>query len=259
MAGLWERRSSRAARIARGLGAFSVVLFAVAVVGHRFGLVETIPFLGVLAIVGVLAVLAALFAGIAFARIWVYGHRGAGAAAAGLLLALTALAPYAVSAWRMAVYPPLSDVSTDLVDPPEMPVARRLREPGMNPIRPISQEAALLQTESYPDLVGRRYEYGRDRVASEVDALLAARGWAISGRQQREGAEQVTIIEAVARSFLLGLESDVAIRIADDEAATLVDMRAVSRYGPHDLGDNAKCIRSFLSDLDQKLANLPGQ
>lgn len=259
MAGLWKRRSSRSARWARGLGSFSLVLLLVAGAGHRFGLVETIPFLWVLAIVAVLALLAALLAFVAFARIWVHDHRGVGAATAGLLLALVVLAPFAVSGVRMAIYPPLNDVSTDLAHPPDMPLASRLREAEMNPIRPISREAVLLQADSYPDIAGRRYEYARDRVTGEIEALIAARGWTVTGRRERVGVDDATIIEAVAPSFLLGFKSDVAVRIAGDETATLVDMRSVSRYGRHDLGDNAKRISRFLSALDERVAALAGQ
>lgn len=259
MKALWQQHRSRSARLSRGLGAFSLVLLAVAGSGHRFGLVETIPFLWVMAIVAVLALLAVLLALVAFARIWVHDHLGAGAAAAGLLMALIALAPFVVSGVRAAVYPPLTDISTDLDKPPGMPVARRLREPGTNPIRPISHEAALLQARNYREIAGRRYEYARDRVVKEVEALIAARGWTITGRRERTGVEGVTTIEAVARSRLLGFKSDVAIRMSGGETSTLVDMRSVSRYGRNDLGDNAGRINGFLSDLDRRMVSLAGQ
>ena len=60
-------------------------------------------------------------------------------------------------------------------------------------------------------------------------------------------------IEAVATSFLFGFESDVVIRLIEEEEGTLVDMRSNSRWGPHDLGSNADRIIDFLSDLDAGL------
>jgi len=63
-------------------------------------------------------------------------------------------------------------------------------------------------------------------------------------------------IEAVAQSFLLGFKSDVAVRIIEEEDGTLVDVRSNSRWGPHDLGSNAKRITSFMADLDLALQGL---
>ncbi|RUW16578.1 DUF1499 domain-containing protein, partial [Mesorhizobium sp. M4B.F.Ca.ET.013.02.1.1] len=61
-----------------------------------------------------------------------------------------------------------------------------------------------------------------------------------------------------ARSFVLGLPADVAIRIADDGDTVVVDMRSASRYGRYDLGDNAGRIVDFLGELDQEVAGQVG-
>ncbi len=63
-------------------------------------------------------------------------------------------------------------------------------------------------------------------------------------------------VEAVATSFLFAFESDVVIRIIEEEEGTLVDMRSSSRWGPHDLGSNAQRILSFMADLDLALQGL---
>ncbi len=60
-------------------------------------------------------------------------------------------------------------------------------------------------------------------------------------------------LEAVATSLVFGFESDVVIRLAEEEDGTLVDMRSASRWGPHDLGSNAERIIDFMSDLDAAL------
>jgi uncharacterized protein (DUF1499 family) len=65
-------------------------------------------------------------------------------------------------------------------------------------------------------------------------------------------------IDAVARSFALGLPADVAIRVSDDGDAVIVDMRSTSRYGRYDLGDNAARIVDFLAELDQEVAGQVG-
>ena len=67
------------------------------------------------------------------------------------------------------------------------------------------------------------------------------------------GQSEVTI-DALAKSFVLGLPVDVAIRVSGNGDAVIVDMRSASRYGRYDLGDNAARIVDFLAELDQEVA-----
>ncbi|TIS98370.1 MAG: DUF1499 domain-containing protein, partial [Mesorhizobium sp.] len=76
MVSIPERQTSKAASWSRRTAAFSAVLLLTNFVGHRFGLVQTPVFLWVLGIVALLAALALLFAGLAFARLWNFGDRG---------------------------------------------------------------------------------------------------------------------------------------------------------------------------------------
>jgi len=78
------------------------------------------------------------------------------------------------------------------------------------------------------------------------------------GREVAEAGEEQDerYIEAVATSFVFGFESDVVIRLIEEEEGTLVDMRSVSRFGPHDLGANAARIASFMKELDETLQGL---
>ena len=63
---------------------------------------------------------------------------------------------------------------------------------------------------------------------------------------------------AVARSFVVGLPADVAIRVSNDGDTVVVDMRSASRYGRYDLGDKASRIVGFLAELDQEVAGQVG-
>jgi len=78
------------------------------------------------------------------------------------------------------------------------------------------------------------------------------------GREETEEVEEQDerYVEAVARSFLLGFESDVVIRLVEEEEGALVDMRSTSRWGFHDLGSNARRVVNFLTDLDAELQGL---
>ena len=63
-------------------------------------------------------------------------------------------------------------------------------------------------------------------------------------------------VEAVATSLLFGFESDLVVRLIEEEDGTLVDMRSTSRWGAHDLGSNAQRVIDFMNDLDLSLQGL---
>lgn len=66
-------------------------------------------------------------------------------------------------------------------------------------------------------------------------------------------------VQAVARTLIFGFKSDIVVRIVSEEEASLVDMRAASRYGAHDFGFNARLIEKFLADLDASLVGIAGE
>ncbi len=80
-----------------------------------------------------------------------------------------------------------------------------------------------------------------------------------SGADSGEDEFNITYVEAVARSMIMGFADDIVIRIIEEEQGALVDMRSSSRWGVHDLGANAKRIDSFLNDLDKALVGIAGE
>lgn len=258
MTALVEPRTSSAAGWSRRLAWFSAVLFAVAGAGHRFSLLETVPFLWTLAVVGTLAVAALVLAGMSFPRIWNFGDRGAGDAAIGAALALIVLSPFLFSGYCVFAYPELHDLSTDPSDPPLLTLAAQQRSPGMNAITGIDGQTAALQLEHYPEIVGRRYDLPLERTEDMVNGLVEAHGWkAAAAASRSEGDDPDTAVitrEFQARSPILGFPADVAIRLIEEEGSTYVDMRSASRYGRHDLGENARRIAGFLAEMDTRVA-----
>lgn len=253
-----ERRTSRAAGWSRLTGVFSAVLFATAGLSHRYGLLETPAFLWVLVIVAVLALAALLLAVISFRKVWNDGDRGGGDLTLGVLAALLVLTPFLVSAYRGAVNPELHDVSTDLDDPPALAVAARMRTPDMNPLVPATPEQRKLQAQKFPQVTGRRYDLAFDRTFDAVMALMARRGWKPIGPWLEAGGQSEITIDTVAYTTILAFPVDVAIRLINEGDSTYVDMRSASRYGRHDLGDNAARIADFLTELDTEIAAQAG-
>src|SRR5262245_57947259 len=255
---LAERRSSRSALWAGRLAKFSAVLFVVSGIGHRLGLVETVGFFWLLGVIGTLAIAALLLAAAGFYRLWTYGDRGGIISAWAVVIALAVLTPFMVSAWRVHAYPQLSDISTDISDPPPLRAAEKLRTAEMNPIAPISAEQGALQTEAYPDITGRRYPLSADRVQQLAADLVLANGWTFTEPPTPALAGGDSFIEALAKTTFLAFPFDVSIRITDEGDTSYVDMRSASRYGRHDLGDNAARINDFLVALDAAVAGAAG-
>jgi len=254
MAAYFEQRTSRAAVWSRRLASFSLVLMLTSAFSYRYGLLETKAFLANFALVALLALCALVLAGLAFSRVWRRGDRGGGDLTFGAIVALLVLAPFLLSAYRGFVYPPLNDISTDLDDPPALAHAARLRNADMNPIAPLTPEQKQLRLEKYPNVSGRRYDLPFALALDAVNAVLARKGWQAKGELPvAEGRGEITI-EALAYTTILAFPSDVAIRLTDEGASTYVDMRSASRYGGHDLGDNAARIIGFLDELDVEIA-----
>ncbi|RUM97198.1 DUF1499 domain-containing protein [Pseudaminobacter arsenicus] len=253
-----ERRTSRAAGWCRRAAVFSAVLFVTAGLCHRYGLLETPAFLWVLVIVAALAIAALLLAAVSFRKVWNDGDRGGGDLTLGIVIALLVLVPFLISAYRGAVNPELHDVSTDLDDPPALAVAARMRTPDMNPLVPATPEQRKLQAQKFPQVTGRRYELAFDRTFDAVMALMERRGWKPIGPWLEAGGQSEITIDTVAYTTILAFPVDVAIRLINEGDTTYVDMRSASRYGRHDLGDNAARIVDFLAELDTEVAAQAG-
>lgn len=253
-----EQQTARAAGWSCATACFSAVLFATAALSHRFDLLDTPGLLAVLGLVAALAVLALLLAALSFSRVWNHGDRGGGEIAKGVTVALLVLVPFLVSGYRSYVHPELSDISTDTIDLPRFSRAALARKPGMNPIVPIDRTAAGTQAKHYPEVTGRRYDVPADRVLNAVLALVARRGWRIYEAPREMASSPEVTIEAMARTLLLAFPCDVAIRVTDEGNSSYVDMRSASRFGKHDLGDNAARVAAFLAELDADVAAQAG-
>ena len=252
-----ERRVSRAAVCARRLASFSAVLFLTAAFGHRQSMLGTPGFIVVLGVVAGIALAALVLAAFGFAQLWNHGDFGGRNIALAVFVSMLVLAPFGVALYWGLTLPALTDVSTDMDDPPRLTRAAGRRTADMNAITPFTAEERRLQLEQYPLVTGRRYAMTFDRVLQTVVAAVQARGWQlIPPPPDGEGVEAT--VEAEARTWLLGLPADVAIRLTDEETSTYVDMRSASRYGAHDLGQNASRVVAFLARLDAEMAALAG-
>jgi uncharacterized protein (DUF1499 family) len=247
----YRRRQSISAKWSVRFAFLSAILFVLSSLGHRFERIETPEFLWLLAIVAGLALFAVLLSIKGFTSVWRRGDRGFTSAFWGAVIALLVLAPFVTTLYQALALPTIYDVSTDVTDPPELFAAGQRTE-RMNPLV-NDEDSRGLQSSAYPQVTGRRYEGSPDRILTAVNTVIANNGWTIISQRGEPGEDEEILLEVVARTWLMGFTSDVVIRLADEGETTYVDMRSVSRYGIHDLGENADRITAFMTALDAEV------
>ena len=251
-----ERRVSNATVWSRRVAIFSAVLFLTAGIRASHRISEHARFYpgpGVVAAFAILALLFAVARAFPVLALWRQGRRYPAFRDPVSLLVLT---PFGITAYRGLTLPMLNDVSTDTDDPPELAVAAAQRTARMNSIEPFTPERRKLQQDNYPMATGRRYEAPIRQVVEVVQDVLDNRGWRIvSPANFRPTRPKSPSKRRRVRPFW-DFPADVAIRLIDEDTSTYVDMRSASRYGPHDFGDNAARIASFLAELDVEIAYL---
>lgn len=64
------------------------------------------------------------------------------------------------------------------------------------------------------------------------------------------------LIQGATRTLVFGLPFDIVVRLREEEDTTLVDVRAVARYGDRDFGIGADIVRAFLDALETEMLGL---
>jgi len=148
---------------------------------------------------------------------------------------------------RARSVPPIHDITTDTLDPPEFSAILPLRIDAPNPPGYAGEEVARLQQEAYPDLGSYRLNAGAGQAFERALAAARQMGWEIVAADPETGR-----IEATATTFWYGFKDDIVVRIGADDAGnggSVIDVRSKSRVGRSDLGANAGRIRAYLDAL----------
>ena len=246
---------SRLAAWSGRLALFALAVAGLSVVIVRSGLLEIEPALATFAAALIFAALAVLLSFMAFIAIWRQGLSGLGSAIMGLILGLMLLAYPGYLGYRASKLPAISDITTDPDNPPPFDVLARLRPRGRNDYPGAA--AAQAQRAAYPDIVPLQ-ESVPIKLAYDVSlALVTKRKWHVVDARPPAAGRREAIIEAVARTPIMGFRDDVVIRVSATATGARVDMRSASRYGLSDFGANAARIRSLLEDIDDAVSSAP--
>ena len=140
--------------------------------------------------------------------------------------------------------PPIHDISTDTVSPPQFVAVVGLRGQNDNPPKYAGDESARLQLEAYPDIETIVLLNPRVFVFEQALTVAQDMGWEIVASNADEGR-----IEATATTPWVGFKDDVVVRIQAKGPEIRVDLRSKSRLGRGDMGVNAKRVRAFRDRL----------
>ncbi|MFP3457233.1 DUF1499 domain-containing protein [Psychrobacter sp. SIMBA_152] len=225
----------------------AILLVALAGPLYKFGVVELGPaFTGFK--FGLFAGIAALVL-LAIQLLFKRNTASIGSALASAVLAVAAIAvPLSMMNTAKNV-PPIHDISTDLVNPPEFVATAPLRADASNPVEYAGAEVAEQQRIAYPDLQTLTYAQSKSELIEASKQAVENLGWELVNIDADKG-----IIEATETTAWFGFKDDVIIRVTDNDNERLVDIRSKSRVGQSDLGKNAARIHSFIEELDSVLA-----
>jgi uncharacterized protein (DUF1499 family) len=242
-----EEPTSRLAIWARRIAVFSLAVAALAVVIERADLLEIVPVLVTFGAALALSMLAILLAVASFVVLWNNGGPGFAQAITAVLIGGSLLAHPGYLAYVGYRLPPITDITTDPIDPPRFEVVARLRPPNSSLYPGLS--TAQLQKEAWPDIEPLLVSVSPRAAYDGAMAVITKRKWRVVDAQaplpNRDGH-----IEAIARTPIMGFRDDVAVRIRPTREGAKVDIRSASRFGTRDFGTNAARVLALIDDID---------
>jgi uncharacterized protein (DUF1499 family) len=247
---------SQAALWSRHVALFAATVAMLATILARLRAIDPASALASLgAAVGLSLVALLLFAAACFV-IWQTGRRGMGVAAMAALIAILTLAWPGYLAFQALRLPTLSDIVTDLDDPPYFSMSRiaDAARDGFQP-RALSPRARAAQRTAYPDVEPIVIDLDADEALPLVLKTAKSLGWRLIDQRPAGGRTGDAHADFIDQSLILGLDEDITVRLRPLAGQTRIDLRAATRHGRHDFGANARRIEAFAEELQSQLDN----
>ena len=248
-----DEPNSKLAVWSRRFAIFSVAAALIAIIIVRAGLLEVMP--GMITFGGALSfgAIGVLLALLSLITIWRQGLSGLGYSVTAIIIGGLLLGYPAYLGYKAYNLPQISDITTDVIDPPGFDAIRRLRSRTTNPPQYAGLYTAEQQREAYPEISTLELTVPPKVAYEHALALVNKRRWLLMDAREPIPGRRDGRIEAVARTPVMGFREDVVIRIRGNDEESRVDMRSSSRYGSHDIGSNAARIRGFLESLEDDI------
>lgn len=232
--------------------AFAILALGLFVLGPGLAYARVVPPLigfGLFALGGLLSVIVVVIGAI----VVIVGGPKWAAAAALVCIPPVAIVGYLVNDARKS--PPINDISTELVYPPEFEHAKTLPENA-------GRDMAL--PERFKDIIRQRYKDVQplpvlapldEAYVKAYELAKSQPGWTITNQTI---GEKEARFEGVAESSIFHFKDDFVVRVTQaGDVGCVVDMRSKSRDGRGDLGANAKRIKDFFALLQKELPTAP--
>jgi uncharacterized protein (DUF1499 family) len=233
---------------------FAASLMIVGVALHRLTTFPTPVAVNIFLISTVGAGLAMLVGLVAFAQIWRRGYKGAGSATVGILLPLLMLGWPLTFLPAYVGLPPLNDITTDWATPPRFVELAKSRTKDMNPIAYPADRFATEQQKAHPDLRTFTIDRSVEETFELVEEAVRKLKWRVAATEAPVArSAKGGRLEATDQTLLVGFTDDIVVRVEGNANRSRVDVRSASRYGIHDLGQNATRVRRFLTELQARL------
>src|SRR5579871_5565657 len=264
-----EEPISRLAVWSLRLALFSLAATFIAIIIVGWGAIDIVPALSTLAGALVLAVVAMLMALGAGIVIWRQGCGGVRQALFAILIGCALIGYPAYLGVKAYKLPSIYDITTDPIDPPRFDAIARLRPRDANPITYAGLYTAEQQQKAYSDIEPDLTDSTAQEAYDAAMKVITKRKWRVVDARPPQGGQPVApnvrgplpafaaregIIEAIARTPIMGFRDDVVVRIRATSDGARIDVRSASRYGRHDFGTNASRVRNLISDIDDVLA-----
>lgn len=135
---------------------------------------------------------------------------------------------------------PINDITTDTTNPPEFLVLDDTREGARTSLVYAGEKVAATQAKVHPDIAPLQTDLSADAAYARALELAEELGWEIVASDA-----EARRFEATARTSVFYFADDVVVAVTEQESASRVDMRSVSRIGRSDQGVNAARIRDY--------------
>ncbi|MGJ8647950.1 MAG: DUF1499 domain-containing protein [Marinomonas colpomeniae] len=141
--------------------------------------------------------------------------------------------------------PPIHDISTNTVTPPEFIVLDDNRVGARNTLVYGGSEVAALQKKAYSDITPIESGLSAAEAFNEALRVADVMGWELVAQD----VESLRY-EATARTSVYGFVDDVVVVVTPVGDASRIDIRSVSRIGRGDRGVNAARVRTFIETFE---------
>lgn len=150
--------------------------------------------------------------------------------------------------WKFAqmgrAVPPVNDITTDTVNPPDFEAVMPLRAAANAEPVTYSPDFPALQSKAFPDIEPAHVDKPVDQAFSLALDAVRKMGWTIVAADGERGR-----IEATDRTLWYGFTDDIVVRVSADGTGSRIDVRSKSRIGRGDFGTNARRVRAYLAAI----------